>query len=72
MIYHYILWLIPAELQTVDPNASVDSNSKQRILLMFPNLYSMDYYRSGAAVHRRNKYTKMHLLVIQLYMICSY
>lgn len=72
MIYQYILWLIPTEFQTVDSNANVDSNSKQWVLLTFPNLYSMDYYWSGTVVHRRNKYTEMHLLAIQLYMTCSY
>lgn len=72
MIYQYILWLIPAELQTVDSNADVDSNLKQWVLLMFPSLYSIDYYWSGTVVLRRNKYTKMHLLAIQLYMIWSY
>lgn len=73
MIYDlYILWLIPTEFQTVDSNANGDSNSKQWVLLRFPSLYSMDYYWSGTVVHRRNKYTEMHLLAIQLYMTCSY
>lgn len=56
----------------LDSTANVDSNSKQWVLLTFPNLYSMDYYWSGTVVHRRNKYTEMHLLAIQFYMTCSY